>query len=591
MKSSFRISIVVVVFFLYTAIIVLRLFNWQIIQATELALLASSQRESTKEIEPVRGNILASDGFPLAINQEGYLVWANPQEIDLPASRVADMLTPIMAPGLDDIKVATNASQKERDEILKTMQDNYNDLIHRQVSHDDLVWAQLKRKLPKQKKDQVQALGIPGIYFDPEPIRTYPEASMAAQVIGFLGSNDEGESTGYFGLEGFYDLELSGRIGIIKQETDAINRPIPIGRFWNQKKRDGRDIQLHLDRSIQYMVESELKDGIERFGAASGSVIIMNPKTGGILAMASTPGFEPAHFVKYDPKNYVNPVVSQTFEPGSTFKILTVAAAINEGVITPDTICDICDRPFKIDKYYIRTWNNEYHKDTNMTEALAHSDNVAMVFIAQQLGLDTFLKYLNDFGIGQKSGIDLQGETETPLREEWKQIDLLTASFGQGLVTTPIQMIQSVGAIANNGYMMQPQMVQKIISSNDEHIIQPKVIRQVVSKETSQTLTEMLVASVQYGDAKWALPKGYKMAGKTGTAQVVTEEGYDQEKTIASFVGFAPADDPQFVMLTIIREPTSSPWGSETAAPLFFDIAKKLFTMMEIPRDTTRNTN
>jgi cell division protein FtsI/penicillin-binding protein 2 len=263
---------------------------------------------------------------------------------------------------------------------------------------------------------------------------------------------------------------------------------------------------------------------------------------------------------------------------------LTAAAALDKGLIKPDTICDICDQPYKIGKYTINTWNNEYHPNSTVTEVLANSDNIGMIFIANKMGIEVFTKYLQDFGIGQRTGIDLEGEVEASLRESWSEIDLLTASFGQGLIVSGVQMVQAVGAVANGGMMMKPQMVHKIIDSRGETIIEPKAVRQVISSKTSETLTEMLVAAVKASEAKWALPQGYRIAGKTGTAQIVTEKGYDEKKTIASYIGFAPAEDPKFVMLTIIREPTSSEWGSETAAPLFFNLAEKLFVMMNIPR-------
>ncbi|NMC35732.1 penicillin-binding protein 2 [Candidatus Beckwithbacteria bacterium] len=585
MKSSFRISILVVIFIVTGLIIISRLFHWQIIAASQLAALAASQRQSVAELPPVRGNILASDGFPLAINKEGYLLYANPQELKQDPKILSQMLAPLLASNLDEVKIATDASSEDIEKIQKNLLSDTQDFIDRQLSQENLVWVLLKRKISQKTKEAIDHLNIKGLAYEPEPIRSYPEASMSAQILGFLGQDEFGKDTGYFGLEGYYNLDLLGRMGIVKQEKDAINRPIPIGKFWQQKKRDGRHLQLYLDRSIQYLVEESLKKAVESYGAKSGSVVIMDPKTGGILAMASWPSFDPNHYSKYDQELFVNPIVSSSYEPGSTFKVLTMSAGIDTDTIKPDTVCEICDGPFKIDQYYIRTWNDKYYPGSNMTEVLAHSDNVGMVYLAQKLGVDTFVDYITRFGIGEPTGIDLQGEIAPSLRDEWKEVDLYTAAFGQGLVVTGMQMVRAIAAVANGGQLMQPRMVKTVIDSDQEKAVEPVVVRQVISPETAKTVTEMMVAAVDYGDAKWARPKGYRIAGKTGTAQVSVAGHYDEEKTIASFVGFAPADDPAFVMLTIIEEPTSSPWGSETAAPLFFTIAKKLFVYMGIPAD------
>lgn len=585
MKSSSRITIVVAIFFSIAFAIIARLFYWQILKGPSLAALASSQRERISELIPNRGAILASDGFPLAINQEGFLVYANPQEIKETPKAISQLLAPFLAPGIDEVKIATDASQKEIEDKKEELISDMEDFINSQLEKKELIWVLLKPKIKGETKAQIDELNLKGIYFEKRPYRAYPEASMAAHLIGFVGQDEYGKDYGYFGLEGFYELDLTGRIGIIKQEKDAINRPIPIGKFWQQEKKNGRNLELYLDRGIQFLVEQELGKAVEKYEAKRGSVIIMDPKTGGILAMATYPSFNPEKYVKYDYENFTNSLVSQSYEPGSTFKVITVAAGIEEKKITPETKCDICDKPLKVDKYTIRTWNDKYYKNTNMIEALQHSDNVAMCFIASKLGLEVFPKYIKNFGIGSLTQIDLEGEIAPQLRANWSQTDLYTASFGQGLVVTPIQMITAVSAIANKGNLIEPRIVKKITDAKKEVEIQPKIIRKVISEDTAQTVTDMMVSAVRYGEAQWAVPKGYSIAGKTGTAQISVGGEYDTKKTIASFVGFAPADNPFFVMLTIIEEPKTSQWGSETAAPLFFSIAKKLFVHMGIPKE------
>ncbi|KKU46972.1 MAG: Peptidoglycan glycosyltransferase [Microgenomates group bacterium GW2011_GWA2_46_7] len=445
-------------------------------------------------------------------------------------------------------------------------------------------YAVLARNLSVSEKETVSTLNIPGLTFDPTFIRQYPEASMSAQLTGFVGRDDVGKAVGYFGLEGFYDRELSGRDRIEKQEKDASGNPLLIGDFQLLPGRHGRDLKLFLERGTQYLVEQSLKEALLQYGAVSGEVIVMDPSTGGILAMASLPSYEPSRFHLFDPILYKNPSVAGTFEPGSTFKVLVMAAAFNEGVIKETDECDICGAPYPIGKYTIKTWNNEYRALATPEEIIVHSDNVGMVWTEQKLTGEKLLEYFKKFGLGQKTGIDLQEEVASPLRTRWGDIDYATSSFGQGIAVTSIQMLTAVGAIANQGVLMEPHLVQSVIGDSAVSI-PPKSRGQVISPETSLRITNLMVQAVQQGEAKWAAPKGYTVAGKTGTAQIAVAGHYDSEKTIASFVGFAPAYNPRFVMLVKLREPATSQWGSETAAPLWFSIAKKLLLHYNVPPD------
>ena len=255
-----------------------------------------------------------------------------------------------------------------------------------------------------------------------------------------------------------------------------------------------------------------------------------------------------------------------------------MAAALDARAVTPETICETCGGPIQIGGYTIRTWNDVYYPNSTMTEVIVHSDNTGMVFAVRKLGLDTLYEYLVRFGIGEKTGIDLEEESKVELRQkkEWKEIDLATASFGQGIAVTGIQMARIVATIANGGVMLKPQVVHKV-EGEVELELKPKPGKRVLSNETARLLTEMMVTAVEKGEAKWAKPDGYRIAGKTGTAQIPVAGHYDEDKTIVSFVGFAPSENPVFAMLVKLREPQSSPWGSETAAPLWFAIAKDLF--------------
>ncbi len=409
---------------------------------------------------------------------------------------------------------------------------------------------------------------------------------MAAQLIGFVAKNELGENQGYFGLEGYYDRQLRGKVGTGIQIHDAFGRPI-VAKINNEASQiDGRSLLLSVNRPLQFVVEQKLKEGIEAYGASGGMVGVMDPKTGNILALASFPSFDQRSYQDYTEDLYKNPFVTNLYEPGSTFKPLIMAAALDAGLVNPLTKCSICDGPVTIDDYTIRTWDNKYFKDTNMIDVIQHSDNTGMVFVAQKLGLSRILSYFQKFGIGQTTGIDLQGETSSVLRPVslWYPIDIATAGFGQGISVTPIELLDGFAAIANNGNRMEPHVVSKIQMPNGEIIpIEPKVVSSAISSKTAKVMTEILVNAVDNGEAKWAKPKGYRIAGKTGTAQIPIAGHYDPNKTIASFIGFAPAEDPKFVMLVIIDRPTTSIYGAETAAPLFFDIAKDLFAYYKIP--------
>ena len=547
-----RQRLVLISFIFAFIVVVTRLFYWQIVRGVELSEAASDQYYFKLSLTPTRGEILSADKSPLVSNKAAYQVYAEPKKI---------------------------TNQKDFAEKIAELLSLDPQIIEDRVSEDTIVWAPLAHKIDEEVKIQLEALQIPGLGFEKESTRYYPEASMAAQLLGFVGSDENGNDTGYFGLEGFYDQALKGKPGSLIQEKDARGLPILLGSNKRITAENGQNLELYLDRAVQFIVETKLKNAIERYGAKEGLVVVMDPKTGGILASASFPAYDPIKFSEFDKATYLNPLVSATYEPGSTFKTLIMSAGLNEKVVEPKTTFKE-EGPVKVSEYLIRTWNNEYHGEMTMIQVLERSSNPGMVFVGQQLGKDKLYDYLEKFGIGEKTGIDIEGEAIAQIRpkSEWREIELATASFGQGIAVTPIQMVRAVAALANKGDLMEPQVVKKLIDPRGKTIDrQPKKVRQVISPATARVITEMMVNAVDQGEAKWAKPPGYRIAGKTGTAQIPVAGHYDAEKTIASFVGFAPADDPKFVMLTLLREPSTSPWGSETAAPLFFAIAKELF--------------
>lgn len=539
-------------------IIILRLFHWQILASERLRLAAASQYYLEFTIPAARGSILSSDGKPLVINETASLLYAEPKKIT-DISRFSRLLAEVLKLESKDIEEALRQPNR--------------------------VWVPLAHKVKQEVSDAIKQLKLDGLGFEKESRRFYPESSMAAHLVGFVGSDENGRDKGYFGLEGYYDRDLRGKDGKLQLEKDVRGAPILVGDAIRIEPEDGRNLILWLDRTIQYSVERRLVEGIGKYGAKEGSVIVLDPRTGGILAAASYPNYDPAQFGKFASELYKNPIVASTYEPGSTFKVLVMSAALNEGLITPSTEVEETG-PVPIGEYLIRTWNDQYHETLTMTKVLEYSSNVGMVAVGRKLGKDKLLSYIHQFGLGELTGVDLEEETSPDLRpdRDWGEIDLATASFGQGIALTPLQMVRAVAALANNGWLMEPHGVKTITDKRGKTVeIKPKKIRQVVSEATSHIIAEMMVAAVDNGEAKWAKPKGYRIAGKTGTAQIPVAGHYDEKKTIASFVGFAPADDPKFAMLVTLREPTSSPWGSETAAPLFFTIARDIFRYWGIP--------
>lgn len=553
-----RIRIVFIIFILLLGLIIIKLAYWQILMSDEYGGKAISQRTRTLKIPSKRGVIISSDGTPIVSNERAYLLYAEPNKIADPI-KLRDKLSQLLEVPVSSITARLDDRKK--------------------------AWISVARKISVAKKEKIEREKLKGIGFEEENIRFYPESSMAAHLIGFVGLDAKGDDKGYFGIEGYYERQLKGRAGTLTQETDALGLPILMGLQNRIESADGRSLILYIDKSVQFIIEEKLKQALERYKAKGGLVIVMDPQTGGILGMASFPNYDPKNYIGFPSMLYKNPVVAESYEPGSTFKTLIMAAALNEGEVEPNKKFAE-EGPIKVGGYNIRTWNNEYKGTLTATEILERSSNVGMVQVGQLLGKNDLYLYLHRFGFGRLTGIDLEDESSPHLRsiESWHDIDFATATFGQGIAVTPIQMIQAVAALSNGGDLMEPHVVKTIIEKNGQKIdIKPEKVRSVISPKTSTVISEMLVQAASYGEARFALPKGYRVAGKTGTAQVPISGHYDPSKTIASFVGFAPVPNPKFVMLTMLKEPGTSPWGSETAAPLFFDIAKDLFNYYGIP--------
>ena len=569
-----RIKAVQIFIFVIAIMIVARLFYWQFIAKVQGNFESIISEDN---LPAARGEIYDSQDFPLVTNQEAFLIYGKPHDLKQSPKDIAQKI----APYLISEKYATASAglsedeQKAKDAEIKTKEEE----LTNRLATKTLFWVQLSRKITKDAKEKIQAMNIAGLGFEADQKRFYPESSMAAQLLGFVGSDKFGVDTGYYGLEGYWDRRLRGKSGRLGQETDPFGFPILVGKYRPIEPQKGASLYLTLDRSIQFMVERSLRQAVEKYGARDGTVIVADPKTGGILSMATYPTYNPAVWQEFDEKFYKNPAVADTFEPGSIFKIVVMSTALDVSVVEPITRCDVCSGPRQIGGYEISTWNKKYYPNSTMTEIIQHSDNVGMTFVSEKLGIDKFYDYIKKFGFGQRTDIDLQEESTGYVREkkDWKVIDLATASFGQGIAVTPIQMVEAVLIIANKGKLLTLHLVDKIVDGQKEEKVKAQGERQVISPKTAAQMTEMMVNAVENGEARAFAPKGYRIAGKTGTAQIPVAGHYDPNKTIASFVGFAPADDPRFVMMVRFSEPSSSPFGSETAAPTFFGIAKELF--------------
>lgn len=565
--TSFRLKIIIRLTPLLFILILIRLFYWQIIRGPQLATKANRQHQETTLLQAKRGDIYDREGRLLAGTRQLYHLYVYKPQLEKETQEVVDLLSPLLAP---PPPVASPGA-----EILtpEDMIDQTEEFLEERFSLSS-NWVSLKHYLTEEQKEAINSLSVVGLGLENEFIRYYPEASLSAHLLGFVGKDLAGQEQGYFGLEGFFDRQLKGRSGKVRTEKDAYGNPILIGQYSFLQSQSGRSLVTTIDKTEQFLIERALKLGVERYGAKKGSVIVLETQTGQVRVMANYPTYHPGKFSDYDSSLYKNPIVADLFEPGSVFKPLIMAATLNEDLIEPDTICDICTGPIIIGEYTIKTWDEVYHPNSTMTEVIVNSDNTGMVFVARKLGAEKMVEYFQKYGLDDLTGIQLQEETTGNLKESSRMAptDLATNSFGQGIAITRLQLITAFNALANSGNLVYPTLIQSVDQVPSS---QPKT-HSVISSETSHQITQILIEAVDRGEAKWAKPEGISIAGKTGTAQIPIGGTYDPEKTITSFIGFFPAQQPKYTMLVTLTEPQTSPWGSETAAPLWFDIVKQL---------------
>jgi len=437
-------------------------------------------------------------------------------------------------------------------------------------------------------------LKIDGIGFSENLFRFYPEGNIGSNILGFVGYVGD-KQQGRYGLEEFFDQELTGSAGSIKIERDAKGFPIIINDREYNKADDGSDLILTVNRSIQFMACQKLNEAVARHGADGGSVIILEPKTGAVLAMCSNPDYDGNNYQDVeDIKVFTNPAIFSQYEPGSIFKVITMAMALDQEKVTPQTTYDDTGQVI-ISKYKIENSDHKANGTQSMTEVLEKSLNTGAIFAMRSIGPDLFSEYVKKFGFGEKTGIELEGESKGDIKNLMKkpvgEIYAATASFGQGLATTPIQIATAFLTLANSGVMMQPYIVKEIIKPDGTKIeTKPKTIGRIISEKAAAILGGMMVNVVENGHGKMAGVKGYYVAGKTGTAQVPAKNGgYQAGAHIGSFAGYAPADNPKFVMLVRIDQPRDVEWAESSAAPLFGELAEYMLNYWQVPKE--RNIN
>lgn len=584
MKQT-RIVIVAAVFSLLFLSIVIRLFYWQVVNGEELSSLAEKQHFTTMEIPAYRGSIFASDRTPLVTNDMAYLLYADLRNIKDNPKKLAKELAPIL---ISETATSSGDIEAYKEEIKKQEED----ILYKSLSNPEAVWVPLAHRVSPKLRQSIDNLKFLGLGFEDELLRFYPEGSSSAHILGFVGKDRLGQDKGYFGLEGKYDLELKGKQGKLRAEKDALGRPILFGQQDMVKTEEGRTLVTTIDKYIQMQSEKYLKEGLEQWGAVAGNVIVMDPQSGAVLAMASYPSYDPAHYGQYPESNYKNPGVSDVFEPGSIMKPIIMSIALEKNKLNPQTRCPSpkCDGPREIGGYVIKTYNDQYHPNLTMTEVLENSDNTGMVFVGELLGKKTIYDYLSKYEFGKATGIDLEAEEDGVVKSinDWYPIDSATVTFGQGIAVTPIQMVRAFSVIANGGNLIKPYLVKTIIDNGKEIDVTPHEKKRILKTETTKVLTEMLVnvnnkSALHFPMERIPHLNEYRIAAKSGTAQIPIAGHYDPTKTVGSVIGFVPADNPKFLVMVRLIAPSVRIWGSDTSGPIFYNIVNDLLSYYGIP--------
>jgi cell division protein FtsI (penicillin-binding protein 3) len=555
-----RIIFISCLLFFCFVLIVGRMFQLQVLKKEQLYKLAAQQQYGQVPLVPKRGVIYDRNGNELAVSIEVDSVYAESKKV-VEVEKTTNYLASIL-----------HIDRKELRQKLK--------------SHKSFEWIQ--RKISPKEVEEIKALRLPGIHFLKENKRFYPNSELAAHVLGFVGL----DSKGLEGIELQYDALLNGKNNVWTMERDAMGRGIIVGDGPFEKEDHYRNIFLTIDKHIQHVAETELNRSVQRWGAKGGMIIAMDPMTGKILAMASHPSFNPNQFIQYRPKSWRNRSISDVFEPGSLFKTFLAATVLEEKLVQP-TDSFFCENgAYKI---YDRTiHDHSKHGWLTFHQIIKFSSNIGASKVAEKMGKERFYRYINAFGFGEKTRTNLPGEAKGIVHHPryWSPIALDTISFGQGISVTGIQLATALSAIANGGYLMKPYVVEKITNEKGEVVqsFQPEVVRRVISEETSRKMVALLKATTEKGGTgEQAVPQGYEVAGKTGTAQKVDSllGGYSEDRYTSGFMGFAPAEEPKITLLVLIDEPRGSTYGGIVAAPAFRAVVEKVLPYFNVlPKGT-----
>lgn len=568
-----RIGLIMILMGIFVLLIFARLVYIQVVRNKYYSEKATSQQSRKFVIAARRGEIYVQDGnnelYPIALNQESYLLAADPKFIKDPEDTVKKLEG--FLGGADTTQLKDRLGDKDSRYVV----------INKKVSANDAT--------------KIKDMKIAGVILSPKEDRNYTEAEMFAQLTGYL--NDEGK--GQYGIEQGKNNELAGTDGVSRAVTDSLGVPITSNENTIIKPMDGSDVVLAIDRNVQAMAYNAIEKAVATNKAVSGSVVIMDPKTGAIKAMVNYPSYDPNNYSSVPASEYykfANSSVSSTFEPGSGFKVITMAAGLNEGKVTADTKYEDTGE-VQVDDRTIKNANDRKYGLSNMTDVIQKSLNTGIVYVLKQMGGDPnkinsqgkklLYDYIKKFGFGEKTGIDLPSEPKGFVRDASSyDVDYANISFGQGLTVTNVQLVNAVSAIANGGTLYRPYVVDKLINEKGEvNQTKPSIINSnVISSQTAARLSEMMEQVVQKGSGWPTRMKGYRIAGKTGTAQVPKEDGtgYEEDKNIGSFVGFAPVEDPKFVMLVRVNYPKVDGFAEKTAVPTFAEITKQLFMYYQI---------
>lgn len=563
-----------------------RLFYLQVLKGDYYESAARNQQSVLSTVPPERGDIylnsLAGSGsasvVPLALTRTWYNVWVAPK--DIPIDRRAEIA-------------------QKLSEFLKLDKT----LVEERLAKENDPYEPLKDKVDKEDILELEKLKYPGVFWKTAQDRYYPLGEFASQVVGFVsltplddaspqgGTKDSEIKMGQSGLERFFDKTLRGETGYIAGFKKALGSLIlPLSRVI--KPKNGRDVYLTIDYNIQMTLERELKKAAEKYSAAGASGVVMDPKTGAILAMAAWPSFDPNKYNEVkDASVFLNPVTQLVFEPGSIFKPVTMATALDINVVSPDlTYFDTGEVTIGADTIRnstLKSWGQQ-----NMTQVLEKSLNTGAIFVVRRMPQGVWREYVDNFGFSEKTGITLSGEAKGDISnlKSGVELDWVTSSFGQGISVTPLAMIDAIAAIANGGELLKPYLVSKIVDNDEVVFTGERVVkRRVIKPSTGETLTKMLINVVKNGSGRQASIPGYSVAGKTGTAQVAGSQGGYTEKTIHTFVGYSPAFNPAFVMLVKLDDPKGIQFSEGSVAPLFRSVGEFILHYMDVPPDQPLN--